>query len=148
VVGVSFSKVYADSAEVRGRLGAPIQAERGVEGRSQPFEQGTMAWLADGKQIYVLYRDGRTWARFADTWSPDEVTIPGEPAPVGRYRPQRAFGKVWREHPTVRERLGWGTAPEQTYAARLQRFERGLMLTAANGAVQVLYEDGAWQQFS
>lgn len=148
VVGGSFSPVYERDADLRRRLGVPVQREQAVEAKAQPFERGAMEWVAEGKLIYVLYRDSRTWARFADTWSPDEVTVPGDPPPPGRYRPQRAFGKVWREHPTVRERLGWATAPEQAYTARLQRFERGLMLkSAAAGAIYVLFEDGAWQRY-
>jgi hypothetical protein len=147
VAGASFSRIYERDADLRRRLGAPVQSEQAVEARAQPFEGGAMEWLAEGKLIYVLYRDSRAWARFADTWSPDEVTVPGDPPPPGRYRPQRAFGKVWREHPTVRERLGWATAPERADAARLQRFERGLMLkSAAAGVVYILFEDGAWQQ--
>ena len=146
VVGASFGRIYADNAALRTRLGAPVQSERRVEAIEQPFERGHMEWVSDGKQIYVLYRELAAWARFVDAWSPDEVTIPGEPPPPGLYRPQRAFGKLWRENATVRERLGWGTAVEQPYDGRLQRFERGLMLRSA-GSVIVLYEDGGWQRF-
>ena len=146
VVGASFGRIYADNAVLRSRLGAPVQSERRVEAIEQPFERGQMEWASDGKQIYVLYREFAAWARFADAWSPDEAPIPGEPPPPGLYRPQRAFGKLWRENATVRERLGWGTAVEQPYDGRLQRFERGLMLRSA-GSVVVLYEDGGWQRF-
>jgi hypothetical protein len=145
-VGASFGRIYADNAALRSRLGAPVQNERGIEAIEQPFERGHMEWVSDGKQIFVLYRESSSWARFADAWTPDEVTIPGEPPPPGFYRPQRSFGKLWRENATVRERLGWGTAVERPYDGRLQRFERGLMLRSANSVV-VLYEDGGWQRF-
>jgi hypothetical protein len=148
VVAGAFAKAYGESAEVRARLGVPIQKEHAVDARAQAFERGAMEWVADGRQIYVLYNDPGTWARFADTWTEDEVTVPGEPAPPGLQRPRRSFGKVWRENATVRERLGWATAAEQSYDGLIQRFERGLMLRSTpTSTVFVLYEDGSWARF-
>jgi hypothetical protein len=145
VVGASFAAALSANPGVRTRLGAPIQSERGGEGQTQSFERGQMESITEPKQITVLYRDGHTWARFADTWSPDEVVTPGEPPPPGLHRPRRAFGKLWRENATVRERLGWATAPDQTSSARLQRFERG-QLVKSSGATYALFEDGAWER--
>ncbi|MCC6628155.1 MAG: zf-HC2 domain-containing protein [Chloroflexi bacterium] len=145
VVGASFAAAYAGNAGVRARLGAPLLAERGVEGLTQPFERGQMESFADARQIIVLYRDGNSWARFTDTWSPDEVATPGDPPPPGLHRPRRGFGKLWRENITVRERLGWATAPDLGYVAKVQRFERGQMVSS-NGAIYALFEDGAWER--
>jgi hypothetical protein len=146
VVG-SFARVYEDPA-VRSRLGLALQNERTTEALTQPFERGAMEWVADGRQIYVFYAETHTWARFADTWNPDEVSIPGDPPPAGLFLPSRSFGKLWRENPTVRERLGWATALEQSFTGRFQRFERGLMLRSpVTGSIYILYEDGAWQRF-
>jgi hypothetical protein len=149
VVAGDFGTVYNGNAAVRARLGGALQNERTVDARAQSFEHGAMEWVADGRQIYVLYDDAGAWARFADTWSADEVTTPGDPPPPGLLRPDRAFGKVWRENATVRQELGWATAAERAYPGLIQRFERGLMLRSTPaGAVYVLYEDGAWQRFA
>jgi hypothetical protein len=51
-----------------------------------------------------------------------EITLPWacsgefffEPHPV------RGFGRVWREWPGVRQRLGWALAPERAFTAALQ----------------------------
>jgi len=34
---------------------------------------------------------------------------------AGLFQPVRGFGKVWREDADLRARLGWATAPEQSY---------------------------------
>jgi hypothetical protein len=147
VVAAAFARVY-ESAAVRARLGRPIEVERGVDAVGQSFERGLMEGVGEGRQIYVLYGTTRTWAVFSDTWSASEPAATAEPAPPGLHRPRRGFGKVWSEHPSVRERLGWATAAEQSYAGLLQRFERGqLVRSTPLGSIIVLYEDGSWQRY-
>ena len=108
-----------------------------------------MEWLAEGRVIYVFYKDTGTWAQFTDTWTPNDAAAPGDPPPPGRYRPLRALGKLWSTNPTVRQRLGWATAPEQPYTGVAQRFERGLLLHSLPAAtIYVLFQDGAWAPFS
>ena len=52
----------------------------------QSFQGGLAIWRSDTREIYVLRRDGNTWTRHADTWSPDEKmarevdALGGEPA--------------------------------------------------------------------
>jgi hypothetical protein len=41
--------------------------------------------------------------------------------PPGLYQPIRGFGKLWRTHPEVRDRLGWATAPEQGFYTQWQQ---------------------------
>ena len=48
--------------------------------------------------------------------------------PSGLRQPERGFGKVWREHPDLREQLGWALEKEQRANARIQAFERGLVM--------------------
>jgi LysM repeat protein len=89
----------------------------------QAFEHGRMIWLREirGQEfrysnvIFVLHDDGQM-QRFDDTWTPSEPDHdPALAAPTGRYQPQRGFGKVWRNHLSVRERLGWALGPEQGF---------------------------------
>jgi hypothetical protein len=37
------------------------------------------------------------------------------------YQPQRGFGLVWREEPTIRDRLGWALATESGGDTAVQR---------------------------
>lgn len=144
----SFAALYNQKPELRTRLGAPLESERAAEAVRQSFERGAMEWLAEGRLIYVFYTDGRAWALFPDTWTPDDAAAPGDPPPPGRLQPRGAFGKLWSTTPTVRERLGWATAAEQPYTGVSQRFERGLLLlSTASSSVVALYEDGSWQRF-
>jgi hypothetical protein len=91
----------------------------------QRFEGGRMIWLEADHAIYVFYDEpplGSEGAQqFQDTWTPAEpesdVTIV---PPEGLHQPVRGFGKVWREFPQVRERLGWALAPEQGFEGALQ----------------------------
>jgi hypothetical protein len=46
------------------------------------------------------------------------------PAGSGFYQPKRGFGRVWREQPGVRERLGWATDPEFGFDMSVQRTAR------------------------
>jgi hypothetical protein len=80
------------------------------------------------KAIYVIYDDG-TAQRFADNYAEGDVNPTPEPAPSGLVTPVLGFGKVWREQPQVRERLGWATAPEFTPEdADWAFFEYGMMV--------------------
>lgn len=48
---------------------------------------------------------------------------PNDPAlipPAGLLQPERGFGLLWRNSPTVRERLGWALTPEAGYTATVQ----------------------------
>lgn len=94
----------------------------------QSFENGRMIWLREmhyegqvvENAIFVLYADGNGW-QFQDTWTPDEPeSDPSIVPPPGFYQPIRGFGKVWRENPEVREKLGWALAPEQGFEGTWQ----------------------------
>jgi hypothetical protein len=95
----------------------------------QPFEHGSMIWLAEVDWIFVLFDDGSTpaYTVFANLW--EDGMPESEPEivpPEGRYQPVRGFGMVWRgeldaaEYYGIRERLGWATAPEDGYTGRYQ----------------------------
>lgn len=87
----------------------------------QLFENGRMIWLENSNTILVLYNDGQ-FAQFDDTWQPgDPESDPAIVPPAERYQPQRGFGEIWRDQPSVRERLGWALAPEQGFSTMIQQ---------------------------
>jgi hypothetical protein len=96
--------------------------------------------------VLVLYNDG-TFARYNDTWTEDQpVDDPNITAPNGLFQPVRGFGKVWRETPGVRDRLGWATNAEQGSTGAYQRFDYGTMVQLDNtNQIYVFYGDLYWQ---
>jgi hypothetical protein len=48
--------------------------------------------------------------------------------PEGRVEPAYGFGKIWRERPEVRQKLGWATAEEIAGLGASQGFEDGQLL--------------------
>ncbi len=89
----------------------------------EPFQNGRMIWLEEvhagtsvySKVILVLYNDGR-YEKYPDTWTEAEPeSDPSIVPPAGLYQPIRGFGKLWRTNASVRDRLGWATAPEQGF---------------------------------
>lgn len=88
----------------------------------QPFEGGLMLWLPinNWHDIYALYNDG-TMITTVDYWtSTDPESDPSIVPPEGRYQPVRGFGQVWRGPYGVREKLGWATGLEHSYATTYQ----------------------------
>jgi hypothetical protein len=139
----AFGSLYLLSEEVRGRLGLPLGAARTVDGATLAFERGRMYYRADLRQIYVLgeFRHELLGpptggAVFPDTWQPQEP-VGGGPGPTaGLFAPRFGFGKVWREHDPVRERLGYALAAEETsYRLLVQEFARGVLLLSPDGEI-------------
>jgi hypothetical protein len=86
----------------------------------QPFEGGVMIWLQVTDSVIVLTKDQR-WRRFEDTWSEEQPeSDPSIVPPDGRFQPIRGFGKVWRQHPDVREQLGWAMGVELAFESKYQ----------------------------
>ncbi|HNP73961.1 MAG TPA: hypothetical protein PKK15_22785 [Kouleothrix sp.] len=125
------------SVSFRGALGCPQPAIQGAPGAVQPFEHGSMLWVdlgAQGRKIYVLppRPEGADatltpirFQVFDDTWAEGQPVNAGLTPPGSLLEPQRGFGKVWREHPEVRARLGWAFAPESPAAADYQPWSGG-----------------------
>ncbi|MBP6017031.1 MAG: hypothetical protein KA586_09950 [Candidatus Promineofilum sp.] len=111
-----------------------------------PFAGGQMLWRGDTDMIYVLYQDG-TWASYPNAWqSGDPEFSCGEADPLTT--PVRGFGRVWCDHPEVREALGAATAAEiGDGASAVQDFINGAILVAPFGRPFVFVgEDGVWRQ--
>jgi len=103
-----------------------------------------MIWREDPRRIYALY-DDNTWADYEDTFNPSvDPIVTGLQPPAGLQEPAFGLGKVWREQPGVRDRLGWATEGEQAYQGASQRFAWGQKLWAREG-VYLLQDDGTWR---
>jgi len=112
---------------------APTPTILDIPAAFQPFEKGFMVWLGDRKRIWIAacctstIPLGGRWLVFDDTWSegmPEDD--PSITPPSGLYQPRRGFGLVWRTLSdysyggTIREMLGWASAPEQGYTAHVE----------------------------
>jgi len=108
------------------RAPCPAPVER-HEAAGQNFEGGrvllyrALPGAADPRAtIYVIYND-RSWETFPDTWDPSQPeSDPALVPPSDRVQPIRQIGKVWRENPAVRAKLGWAYAPEAPFDGRFQ----------------------------
>jgi hypothetical protein len=154
-----FAPVYAANEGIRARLNAPLGPGARVGGATLPFQRGWMLYRADTRTIYVLASEADGGSipvgaalTFPDTW--DESQPPGGgPGPGNLVEPSRGFGKVWREHPEVRERLGYATAPsEQGQTLTLQDFGGGVVLDAPEqggygprGLTYIVYTNGRYE---
>ena len=144
------SAVYSTHYALRNALGCPTTGETVLtHAASQPFEHGALFWNGDARLIYLLDGSTTAWLRYTDTWNEGDPLGGYETPPAGFYEPVRGFGKLWREQPDVRTRLGWGTAPESgLISAAIQPFDRGLIIRSDTNTVRVLYSNGAWEQYA
>ena len=88
-------------------------------GRAYRYAPATDAGTDRGT-IYVIYND-HTWVTYPDTHdSTQPDSDPSIVPPAGYYQPTGAIGKVWREVPEVRTRLGWAYEPVTPFSGRMQ----------------------------
>ncbi len=125
----SLSLVWENNPRAQQELGWARQEQpANTGGALQRFENGVMVWREDTQQIFVFFNDG-TWQSFSDTFQEgDRESDPSFAPPPGGQQPIRGFGKVWREHDALRDKLGWALAKEQSQPAEVHLFERGVML--------------------
>ncbi len=120
----------------------------------QHFEHGTMIWVDELDQIYVLFDDNQSpeWKVYADEWDEgDPVDDPTLTPPAGFFQPIRGFGLIWREEPSVRDRLGWAVDTESAYNTAVQRTSRpkynDTYIAALDGKVwKLLPESSGWEK--
>jgi hypothetical protein len=119
-------------------------------GAEQHFEHGLMLWNSAEDRVYVLFDDQSypKWKAFVDEWDEGEPeSDPSIVPPEGLYQPIRGFGLVWREEPSVRDRLGWAVAPEAGYETAIQhtaRFKYNVTyVRALDGGVWELGPEGS-----
>ncbi len=93
------------------------------------FEHGRMFWIQPRQQIWVLYDDGQgsgKWVVYDDKYTDDEPEIdPNIVPPEGKYQPTRGFGKIWRDTPEVKDKLGFAITPEFGYVSNYEYYPGG-----------------------
>ena len=134
----------------------PQDAAVSTAAAEQQFEHGWMIWLGEQDQIYVIFNDivfSPKWMSYADNW---EAGMPEDDPnivpPPGYYQPKRGFGLIWREQPSIRDRLGWAIAPEEAYTSALQRTSYAkyneTYIRALDGEIwKLLPEFSGWEKF-
>jgi hypothetical protein len=134
-------KVWYEYRIVRDYVGcaASYTRERAVPFSAQRFEGGTMLWIPwayweDWNHVLVLFNDDGSYQRVPDSWDPETPDPAPTAAPSGKIEPRGRFGKVWREAPSVRQRLGWAIEPEKLGGAWDQDPKLAL--------------NGSWQEFT
>jgi hypothetical protein len=135
----------AQNPLVRQQLGCPTAAAYATNMVQQSFQKGVMIWR-DTRQIYALSTAAiqqnasvdTLWV-LADQWNDSLPASDGAfTPPDGLLQPVRGFGYVWRNTQAIRDALGWALAGEQPYQGTWQDFERGWMLTGADGRVYAM----------
>ncbi|RPJ18943.1 MAG: LysM domain-containing protein [Planctomycetaceae bacterium] len=92
--------------------------------------------------IYVIYND-RSWTSFPDTWEQGQMeSDSGIVPPAERYQPVQSIGKMWRDNPSVRQKLGWAYAPEESFSGRIQ--EPANATNVVGGPRYWYIDHGAW----
>lgn len=128
-------------------IGCPLNpGEVAISTAYAPFEGGQMLWRSDTDTIYVLFNDGR-WESYPNEWrqSAQEYSCGEESSPP---TPVRGFGRVWCDHPAVRQTLGAVTAAEiGDNAGAVQDFGNGTILVAPFGSRFVFVNEiGMWRR--
>ncbi len=135
--------------------GCPRSAPIYADGAEQHFERGVMLWNSQERMIYALFDDSGliAWRAYVDEWQEgDPASDPSIVAPTGLYQPVRGFGRIWREIPDVRDRLGWAVGAEASYPTTIQRTSRfkynDTYISALDGGVWELKAEGSeWSHF-
>lgn len=132
----------------------PASAALKSDAAEQSFEHGFMIWIEEEDRIYILFDDGNSpkWNAYTDEWDLGEPeNDPTLNPPPGLVQPIRGFGSIWREQPSVRERLGWATGGEVAFETALQRTSYAkyneTYIRAANGSIWYLKaERSGWDK--
>lgn len=149
-VAGGFGLLYDASPTVRSRLGLPTAAAAQVAVSTLQFERGMMYRRGDTSTIYVIFfEQPGVWYRFADSWTEGSPSGGGDGPVAGQYLPPRGFGKVWRDNPDFKTRLGYALTPDaQTFTGNAQSFEGGTMLWSQGRWIYVLYSDGTYERYA
>jgi anti-sigma factor RsiW len=143
----SIGRLYRSSQALQVQLGTPAPGSKTVTLMEQSFQGGVALWRGDTREIYVLNRDGGTWAAYPDTWRPgDPVAVEATPPP-GAMAPAGGFGALWKNSPEVKSRLGWAVFEPRGSGGAIQSFEHGLIVWSPHGLLYVLADDGTWRTY-
>jgi hypothetical protein len=115
----STSKVAAQDASCPP---AKVIEPRIIPASYQLMENGWFVWLGDTRQLFVLTYDANskntgTVEVYQENWEQGMPEIDSAIVPPTKYmwQPKRGFGKLWRENPNVRARMGWGVKDSEGY---------------------------------
>jgi hypothetical protein len=102
----------------------PTQTLGQIQVAEEVFEHGRMFWIGPSKQIWVMYDNGQgsgEWKIYPDDYvDSDPASDPSIVPPDGKYQPTRGFGKLWRNNPEIKDKLGFGTTPEFGYVSNYE----------------------------
>ncbi len=104
-----------------------------VQLAEQVFEHGRMFWIRHTLQIWVMQAsaddpNGGDWFCYNDTFVDGEQEVdPTLIPPDGTFQPRRGFGKLWRNHPEIREGLGWAITPEFELTSKYRYIAGGVV---------------------
>ncbi|MFN3331420.1 MAG: hypothetical protein ACK47M_02760 [Caldilinea sp.] len=112
----------------------------------QRFDNGVMVWVEETARVYAFLNNG-LWLSYADTFREgDPESDPAFAPPAGKQQPVRGFGKVWREHPDLRDAIGWALTKEEPATALRQPFERGQIMRVGVFIYTMVGEgEGTWK---
>ncbi len=100
-----------------------------IQVAEEVFEHGRMFWIQPRQQIWVMYDNGQgsgQWQVYENTYADGEPeSDPGIVPPEGKYQPLRGFGKLWREHTELKDKLGFGLTPEFGYVSNYEYYPGG-----------------------
>lgn len=110
------AEVSATPTSLPAQFPTPVQTE--LAAAEQVFEHGRMFWIRFNRQVWVMVASeddpyNGDWYCYSDTFQEGEAeSDPSLVPPADMIQPIRGFGKVWREHPDLKEMLGWAITPE------------------------------------
>lgn len=130
-------------------LGCPTGPAERAAFAVQTFRDGYMfddLRNLNAKKIYALFPDG-TFQVLEDTWREGDPARPCNeiPVPPGQFHPQRGFGKVWCEHPEIRDELPGAVANEAAVELLVQAFAHGMMWANTPRGIVILFDNGTWE---
>lgn len=124
---------------------AAAQTDLTVHATAQRFEHGLMIWRSDTAYIWVLADNGRVLNYPASYYGPLRDNPITALSPTG-IKPIFGFGKVWGNHRTVRQLLGWPVLLELGFNMRIQRSGVNTLLTQMDGSVIVISSNRTWMR--
>jgi hypothetical protein len=137
-----FRALVQTEPSVNQGIGCPQGDEQGLLFSQQEFEGGHMLYRPDTGELLVTFADLERWAAFPDTYQGEPE--PEMEVPEGRDAPVLGFGKLWREQPALRERLGWAIAPERYFQGSVQDLTGGTLIWTGEEQwlMRVYFQDG------
>lgn len=143
-VAGGFGRVQVLEPSVRLKIGCPESAEQRTEAVDQVFERGHMLYLAGSRQVLVtLFAAGR-WQQLPEPTGPAGREPLFNP-PEDLFVPTGRFGRLWREQPGLRDRLGWAVGAERAFTGAVQRYAGGGLMAwtgPEQGLLRIYYPDG------